>query len=115
MDNSMCIAVMEIKGQIKTTDGLVNKLKAAMKIAKSHWLVTDDGKRFECAVGAVLCSVEGEDEARLLAELECLKVVSAMINGISVNLDEVPTPKNPIGLHKLWKEATDEETTYPHR
>lgn len=111
--NLMLIAITECLRTIGETQGLEDRLKASMKIAKQHWLVTDEDERFKSAVGAVMQSYgHGSPEwSQLETELKALAQVSAMINsaqaGLSVDPASIELPPEdfkPIGLLRLWKE-----------
>jgi hypothetical protein len=110
----MMIAVTECLRTISEAQGIEDRLKASMKLAKNHWLVTDEDERFKAAVGAVMQSYgPGSPEwTQLETELKALAQVSSMINsaqvGLSVGLDSIELPPEdfkPIGLLRMWRET----------
>ena len=115
MNNSvMIIAITEMLQTINESQGIEDRLKASMKIAKHHWLVTAEDERFKAAVGAVMQSYgHGSPEwTQLETELKGLAQMSAIINaaqaGLVVDADSIELPPEgfkPIGLTKLWRET----------
>ncbi len=99
----MLIAITEVKDKLEIGDSLDGRLKEAMKLAKNHWLVTDESKRFDIAIASVMLVASAEDKERLAEELGCLKMLSSSISGVPINLSEFKL-ENPIGLLKMWKE-----------
>lgn len=110
MDNLMLIALTEAKNKAKDEVTLEDKLKAAMKETKHHWLLTDEEGRFRSAIGAVILLTEGEDRKRLEDEFTALKILSASI--LSASLKEIPIDVTkfpnincPIGILKMWADT----------
>jgi len=84
-----------------------------MKCMTTFWAATDDDLRFRGAVGGVLMVLnEREDTdtvAKITAELDSLKNLSALMSGVPVDMDRVTIPDNPVGLMKMWEEAKKNE------
>jgi len=113
-EHLMMIAITECLGTISEVQGIEDRLKAAMKIAKQHWLVTAEDERFKSAVGAVMQSYgHGSPEwTQLETELKALAQLSTMLNaarqGMAIVPDSIELPPEgfkPIGLMKLWREC----------
>ena len=100
----LMIAVTEAKEAAKVEASLEGKLRAAMNATKNHWMATDQDTQFKAAIGAVLLLIDGEEKSRLEEELLALKNVNAMFSGVSVNIDAIKVPENPIGVMKMWQE-----------
>jgi hypothetical protein len=114
LSGTLMIAASEARHAIKNMSGdVVEKLKAAMKATRNHWMATNEDEQFKAAVIAVMLHYgEGTDEYnRLKWELENLKRFSAALSaaqaGISVDftsvVQEEEKANKPIGLLKLWK------------
>jgi hypothetical protein len=110
MDNCVMVAITEIKANLYGQDfpSLEERLKAAMRIAKGHWLVVGEEDRFKAAVGAVMLLVSPDEKARIEETLAGMKMLAAMANGIPVDLTQIPIPANPLPLVKLWHEVKAE-------
>ena len=71
-DIRMAVAMTEAKASIDREDGdLTDKIKAAMKCTKDHWMCTNETDQFIAAIGAVM-NHYGKDSAeheRLLNEV----------------------------------------------
>jgi hypothetical protein len=113
-NNAMMIAITECLRTIGEAQGIEDRLKASMKIAKHHWLVTAEDERFKAAVGAVMQSYgHGSPEwTQLEIELKALAQLSTMLNaaqqGMAIVPDSIELPPEgfkPIGLMKLWREC----------
>lgn len=111
MDNTVLIAINEIESDISglTGEAVEERLRAAMKSAQNHWLVTNEDAQFQAAVSAVLLNADDEEKERIEGALSVLRGLSAAFSGVPVDI--VPllenAPKNPIGLKKLWDEAKE--------
>lgn len=87
---------------------LEGRIVAAMRDARSHFMVTDEETRFAGAVGAVYELSNDEDKARIAAELAALHELSNVLNGVQPAADAILAVKeqcaHPIGLIKYWNE-----------
>ncbi len=101
-DTVFMIAVTEAKQAAKDQKTLEERLIAAMKATKDHWMLTDEDGRFRAAVGAVLLLSEAEDRGRIESEIKQLRILSAMMNGVPIDFERVEKLENPIGLMKMW-------------
>lgn len=89
----------------------VDKLKAAMKVTKDHWLCTNEDEQFEAAVSAVM-HVEGleSDFAKQILE-ECTNIgklnafFRAAQAGLEVMPPEISAEYETLGLMRLWNEV----------
>lgn len=84
---------------------LESRFRAAAASTKHNWMAPDEDTAFRAAIAALYISAPEEDQPRILEEAEALKIISAMLSGIPVDLDAVKMPENPIGLMKLWRET----------
>lgn len=111
MNNVELIAVVEAKCAASAGKTLAKRLELAMKSAAHHWLVTNEGSQFNAAVAAVMQLSEGDDLARLKDEIDGLSKLNAVLMaaqaGLTVNLEGMREPKNPIGLIDMWKKIKE--------
>ena len=98
------IALMDAKRVAEGADTLEDKLIAAMNETRNHWMVTDEDKQFRAAVGAVMLLVDDDTRYQIELEMKTLNALSAMISGVPVDIENIETPDEPIGLMKIWKE-----------
>lgn len=112
LSTSMTIAIQQIKINLPEGD-LKTKLKAAMREAKDHWLVTREDEQFRCAVGAVMLHYgpDTEEFKRLEWEMGNLNRFSAAMvaaqTGVNVDFASVldtDQKYEPIGLLAMWKD-----------
>lgn len=109
------LLIGEITSCLNDVDGdLTDKLKIAMQLAKSHWLVTDDDTQFRGAIAGVMLHYgEGSEEYKRLEweynQLKKLNIAMEAQNlGVEVSfgfLLENEEKYRPIGLMKLWGEV----------
>ena len=115
-DMAITIAALEAKIEVdRTQGGIKEKLGAAMRATRDHWLVTDEDSQFRAAIsGVMLYYGEGSEEYnRLRWEMEALNrigaAISAAMSGIGVDFFSTLGEQKyePIGLLKLWREVHD--------
>ena len=105
----VALVATEAREAAKDCTTLDERIRAAMKSAANHWMVLDRDQQFQ---GAVTAIYELSDEAtreRLTRELDVLKALSAVVQGVPVDFGalvgvEGEAPE-PIGLSKFWREA----------
>lgn len=115
ISTQMLIAMTEAKDAVDRAEGLVEKLKTAMRMIHDHWLCIDEDEQFRAAVGAVMIhyGAGSEEYKRLAWEMKGLQKVSALINaaraGLAVSLESLAVDTEsefkPIGLVDLWRET----------
>ncbi len=110
MNKAMAIAATEAKCAAEKETGLVERLKAAMRVTKDHWLCTRETEQIACAVAAVV-SISGEDEKeKLKLEWEVLKAYGRGDFTESLHLSQdLGEDYEPIGLIDLWKSTRSED------
>jgi len=110
-NTELAIVAAEAKAKLEGITGLGDRLIAAMKAAKGHWLVLDKDVQLRGAIAAVLMVLEEEgnteDSERIKKELGTLQALSAATSGVPVNFAALDLPANPVGLLKLWHEIQD--------
>ncbi len=110
MSNIDLIMVSEIQGSLKKENTFEENIKIAMKLAKSHWLVTDPNQQFAGAVGAlgVFYGQASDEFKRLQQEMKVLNSFSALGNNVPVDfntlLDGLESDLEPCHLRKIWDE-----------
>jgi len=105
--NHMLIAIGEIKGKLKESDSIKDRLTMAMRLAKNHWVVTKEDEQFRCAVGAVLLTASVEEKAIISQEMNMIKSLSSAISGVPVDFSAVferADTEKFYGLLPMWKE-----------
>lgn len=98
MNNAIAIAATEAKeAALKHTD-LTEQIKAAMRVASNHWLITDENEQFQSAIAGVILAVDFDTQERIKKELNALRGLTiGNINGLDFEFE-------PIGLLKLWRQ-----------
>lgn len=112
MPTQVYIVIAEVQPQLDPDSDLETRLRAAMALAKGHWMATNEDHQFRGAVGAVMLSY-GEDApefARIEHEMRLLQQVSTMVQaaqlGMSVGgLSVADDAPEPIGLMGLWRDV----------
>ncbi len=107
MDNTILIAITEIKQGIDSSDSIENRFRTAMIQAKNHWLVVDEDGQLRAAIGAVLVTATEDEKERIHAELDVIKALSAATTGVPVDFDALKMSGNPIGILNLWRELKE--------
>lgn len=108
----MLIAIIEAREKCKDITLLEDRIKAAMKVTKNHWLVTDVPKQFKCACAAALMeSPEKADKDLITKSHSGLSAVShaivAMQGGADIDIGKIIEdlmPSNVLPLLKWWRE-----------
>ena len=112
LSTTALIAMQEARAAIKESDGLEDRLRAAMRMTRQHWLATKEDDQFKAAIGAVLLSYgEGSPERERIAwEARQLGKISAIqhaaMAGVAVQLDDLTFDVGeyePIGLLAMWR------------
>lgn len=105
-DHAVAIAAGMIAAEagIQKNALLVDRLRAAMRVGRDHWMITDEDERFCASVGAVLLSATDDERDRLGTELRALRDYSALCNGLPIDPLRITMPEDPVGLLGLWKE-----------
>lgn len=96
--------VIAAEANIKLDESLAERLRAAMKVGREHWMITDEDERFRASVGAVLLSATEDEREQISTELGVLRDFSALCSGVPVDVGRIQMPENPIGLLGLWRE-----------
>lgn len=111
MSEDVMIALMitETKGKIDNNQSIEERLKTAMKSTFNHWMCLDEQKQFDAAVASVFMTASDEEKGRLKNEIESIKILSAIIDGIPVDFEKFSKLENPIGIIKLWQEIKGEQ------
>ena len=113
-DVMLSLVISECEAAVKQCSGGLNdKLRAAMNVAKDHWMVTDRETQFKGAVGSVMVHYgEGSQERiRIESELAKMRQVTAFLAasqaGLSPSLPESNADEpEPIGMMNIWREVT---------
>ena len=103
----VAIAMIEAenRNELKAATTAEDKLRAAFKGARNHWMFTDEDEQMRGAIGAALHHMKPEERVRVEAELRALQSLSAATRGIPVNFEAIEIPENPIGILKMWADS----------
>ena len=99
----LALVVAESEGAVVPGETLKERLTAAMRKAQGHWMVLDKDTQFRGAIGAVLKTATEEEKAEILKELEGLRMISALISGVPVDLESLEDKGPNVGLLGLWR------------
>lgn len=116
------IAAQEAKAAVAwlpSTSSIEDRLRAAMKVTKNHWMLTqlgkNEGRELRAAVAGVLLhlGMEHPDSKRIIAEHNALAkagaVLEALQRGVPVDMTavvdqaEADAAFEHIGLLAIWK------------
>jgi len=86
------------------------RARACMKAALGHWAVRDDATQFNGAVAALAELSNEEERQRIITTMTAYQTVSAMISGVSVNLDSITEVADELfPLVQWWEEIKKEK------
>ncbi len=99
------LIVHEAKPAAEKFTTVEDRLTAAFKVAKGHFMAPDDST----AIVAGLCAVHKlstpEDQDRIVKAKKALDALSALLAGVPVDLSAVETPENPLRIMDLFRAA----------
>lgn len=108
MNNAVVqICAVEAKEDADKVDGLKEKVAAAMKSARNHWMCVDADEQLQAALSAAYASAKEEDKPALKLEIDALRIMNAMFTGVPVDFEQVKFPENPIGIVQMWKDSAE--------
>ena len=93
----------ECRDDLKAANSLLDRVRIAFKVAKNHWMITDEDEQFRGACGAILHHSMGDDKERIEAEMRQLRAIAALMSGAQVEIPE--STHEPIGLVRIWREG----------
>lgn len=110
MSAAVAIAATEAREAVKRLpegSPIDDRFRVAMKVTYRHWMATNEEDQFLAACEAVYSTATEEEQERIKAEVQSLRDLSAMMEGVPVNFEELAerVPVDPIGLRKLWHEV----------
>jgi hypothetical protein len=111
----MIIAVEEAKIAASDYNTTLGMLRAAMRSTCNSWCIVDENERFRAAMAAVLLLCGLEDKQVLIDEWKLIKSVTALFDGIPVDLEAVcaAAPEHPFGIMRIWNEIKEENSENP--
>ena len=84
----LSIGVQEAREKCKNIDNVEQRAKAAMKVMKGHWFVSDEGQQFRAAIAATILETTNEKEKEALARSHRnLAKVSLLMQAAQSNVD----------------------------
>ncbi len=88
---------------------LEEKVRAAMRVTFSHYMLTGEGPQFSAAIAGVLTSKGLDPSVKVDLEKEAKSaiVLSMAITpgAIPVDLERVELPENSVGILRIWNEV----------
>ena len=104
MSNSEMVAITEGREACRGEKRLKDRLLAAMKCLKNHWLVTDEDDRLRLAICAVVLESGEEDVKTVKEEWNALRALSDILSGRGGNAGDIKIPEKSVGIMRMWKE-----------
>ena len=105
IEATLMIGITEAQLAADDYDKLEEKIDAAMNATINHWMILDEDKQFQAAVGGLLLSVKDEEtRERITKEMKSIRALSAAISGVPVDIEQVDIDFEFLGLLKRWKE-----------
>jgi hypothetical protein len=101
----IALIVHEAKPAAEKFGTLEERLTAAFKAAKSHFMGPDDSTALIGGLCAVHEISSPEDQERIVKAKHALDALSAMLNGIPVDMGAVDTSGAPLPLMDLYRNA----------
>ena len=109
---SLTIAATSIRDVIPKEASLAERLKFAMRYTRKQeaelfWMegqVTDN-EMFKAALAAVMMAGNEEDKDIIKRSLKPLQALSALLAGVSVNLEDALEGEDLIPLLRLWHDS----------
>jgi len=102
-NNGIMIAVSEAREACKGKKRLRDRLLAAMKKTKNHWLVTNEDERLQAAICATVMESNEDDKKVIGDEWQALRRLSLVFSGAG-SIADIEAPKKTIGIFKMWQE-----------
>jgi len=107
---AVSIIEAEARAEIAIAETVEEKLKAAFKVAKDHWMFTDTNIQQRAGIGAVMFGLKkgSVDYLRIEKELSIHNALTTASSEIQVDLgamlENIDKDLKPIGIAKLWFE-----------
>lgn len=82
-------------------------LRAAMVAACENWLAPKGDDLLIAACGGFLEAMP-ELKDQVIEELQSLRNLAALMNGVPVDMERFSAPENPIGIGRIFREVSQE-------
>lgn len=99
----MLLVAASAKAAAEKATTLDERIELAMKSAIHHFMVRDEPTQFAGAQIAIWELSDLETRSRIETEARGLRALSAIIEGVPVDIEKVEVPTNPIGLLGRWR------------
>ena len=116
MNNAaIAIAYTEARPEVDKAESTAEKLYAAMRVCKGHWMVTDPNEQLVAAVATVMTALQEAgnlaDYGRLQTETRMVRALGAASAGLPIDFTQLVLDDNfePFGLGAMWREILEEE------
>lgn len=108
----MLIAIHEASEACRGIDDLTERLKAAMRVCKGHWMETNENNQLRSALAATMLVSSEEEKALIVRSSKALEklnaIMSALQAGVPVDIEAVEPPEAEIiPLLGLWRGLED--------
>jgi hypothetical protein len=98
------VAITEGREACRGEKKLKDRLLAAMKCLKNHWLVTNEDERLRLAVCATMLESNEEDVKILQDEWKALRALLDILSGKGGSAGDIKIPEKSVGIVQMWKE-----------
>lgn len=115
-DATLMIVAIDAESRAKSDlakfDDVEAVLRACMRGAKNHWMVTNQEDQCRGAIAACHKLVDEAGKARIEASLNQLQALNALMSGVPVDLDalakKAEDAPEPLPIAKIWAEIQAE-------
>lgn len=111
MDNVVLIAAVEADHAAETAGPTVEeKVKAAMKATRGHWMATREEDQFLAACEGAARHLGEDERARMVETIRIMNALGSAVSGVPVDFGAL-IPENeedriePYPLRKWWEET----------
>lgn len=105
----LSIAAAEARDACLGIPNPTDRVRAAFRAVRNHWMVTDENEQFSAGVAGAIVATEDEGErATIKRAWEARKAVASGDVGRMIDLaEEMPEDGEEINLLTLWNEAAE--------
>lgn len=104
------IAATEAQHKCGVEPNLERRIEKCMQAVQNSWMLTDEESKFRAAILAALQLSNDDEKEKIREALEPLKILSALLSGVPVDMSAVKLPENPIRLRDIWTKVTTKES-----
>ena len=90
----------EAKEELEKCKTVEDKVRAAFKVAKDHWMFTDENIQMNAGLYAAALHCSEEEINRLKREMDFIRSLSAGMSGVDVNMPDYP--EDAVDILGIW-------------